>query len=134
MLDIASLFIGHALAQNAAPATAPAATSGIPGAAMFGSVANFLPMVLIFAVFYVLIIRPQQKKIAEQDRMIKALKRGDRIVTTGGIHGKISKLEDDHVMVEVADGVNIKLARAHVQGLSAKTDTVAVANDDSEKK
>jgi preprotein translocase subunit YajC len=97
---------------------------------------NFLPLVLIFGVFYVLIIRPQQKKIEEQTKMIKSLQRGDRVITSGGIHGKIARIEgDDILIVEIADGVQIKLARTHVQGLAAKTQPVTAPDgDEAEKK
>ena len=120
MLDLAHLFIGTAMAQDAAPAA---------GMSSLSSLSNFLPLILIFAVFYILIIRPQQKKMAEQEKMIKALQRGDRIITSGGIYGKITKLEDDVLTIEIADGVNIKMVRAQVQGLAAKTNTTVVAND-----
>ena len=95
-----------------------------------------MPLLLIFAVFYILIIRPQQKKMADQDKMIKALKRGDRVITSGGIYGKITKLEDATLTIEIADNVNIKIVRAQVQSLAAKPDTAAIANDgsDDEKK
>jgi preprotein translocase subunit YajC len=130
MLDIAHFFVGTASAQAAA---SPAASGG---GSSLSSLTNFLPLLLIFAVFYVLIIRPQQKKLDEQTRMIKALKRGDRVVIGGGIHGKITRLDDDTLTVEIADGVNVKAVRAQVQGLAAKTDTTAIANDggDDEKK
>jgi preprotein translocase subunit YajC len=132
MFDIAHFFVSAAMAQDAAPAAGAAQASGLS----LATLQNFMPLLLIFAVFYVLIIRPQQKKIAEQDKMIKALKRGDRIITSSGIFGKITKLEDDTVTVEVADNVNIKMLRAQVQGLAAKTGTAAIANDsgDEEKK
>jgi len=129
MLDIAHFFLPAAFAQDAA-AAAPAASTG----ASLASLTNFLPLVLIFVVFYVLIIRPQQKKIAEQDKMIKALQRGDRIITSGGIFGKITKLEDDTLTIEIADNVNIKILRAQVQGLAAKTNTATIANDSGEEK
>jgi preprotein translocase subunit YajC len=93
---------------------------------------NYLPFLLILVVFYFMIIRPQQKKIAEQDKMIKALKRGDRVITSGGIYGKITKLEDDTLTIEIADNVNIKMLRSQVQGLAVKNETGIVASDGSE--
>ncbi|MFY9288844.1 MAG: preprotein translocase subunit YajC [Alphaproteobacteria bacterium] len=127
MPDITSLFISQALAQT------PNMPPGGSGTSVF---MNFLPLVLIFAVFYVLIIRPQQKKMDEQARMIKALQRGDRVITTGGIHGKIVRLEgDDNLILEIADNVNIKVLRSHVGNLAAKTQPVnAPDGDESEKK
>ncbi len=123
MFDISQLIIGQAWAQGV---PAPAASAGgIPSNLM-----NFLPLILIFLVFYVLIIRPQQKKVETQDKMIKALQRGDRIVTSSGIHGKIVKLEgDDNVILEIADNVNIKIVRSHVGSLAAKTQPVTTETD-----
>ena len=105
------------------------ATGGLPPALM-----GYLPFILIFAIFYFLVIRPQQKKLDEQNKMIKALQRGDRIVTSSGIHGKITKLEgDEQIMVEIADGVQIKMDRSNVQGLEAKTQPVIAAAEDGKK-
>ncbi len=119
MLDIAHLFVGAALAQT------PAASGDAAGSSTSSIGMSFLPLLLIFGVFYVLLIRPQQKKIDEQGKMIKALKRGDRIVTAGGIHGKITKLEgDDHLIVEIAEGVQVKVVRNTVSTLAAKTEPV----------
>jgi preprotein translocase subunit YajC len=128
MMDISHLFSGTALAQDAAPATAAATASPL------AQITNFMPLILIFVVFYVLIIRPQQKKLADQDKMVKALKRGDRVITSGGIYGKITRLEDDAITLEVADNVNIKVVRAQVQSLAVKPDTTTIANDGDEKK
>jgi preprotein translocase subunit YajC len=131
MLDFSNLLVASAWAQDAA---APATAGGSSSTSML---MNFLPLVLIFAVFYVLIIRPQQKKMDEQQKMIKALRKGDRVITTGGIHGKITKLDgDDNLIVEIADNVNIKVTRSFVQGLEAKTVPAAPTNDteDMEKK
>ena len=72
---------------------------------------QFAPMVLIFVVFWFLLIRPQQKKAKEHRAMVAALKRGDRVVTNGGIYGQVSHVADDHLMVEIADGVKIKIVR-----------------------
>lgn len=131
MLDLAHIFISNAWAQAAAPAAADATTT--TSSSSMSSLTNFLPLILIFTVFYVLIIRPQQKKLDEQNRMIKALKRGDRVITSGGIYGKITKLEDETLTIEIADNVNVKMVRSQVQALAAKTDTGAVANDSSDE-
>jgi preprotein translocase subunit YajC len=125
MLDLLHLIIPSALAQDAAAAPPPAPAGPI-------ALMQYLPFVLIFGVFYILVIRPQQKKLDEQSKMVKALQRGDRIVTNSGIHGKISKIESDTiVMVEIADGISVKMDRSAVQGLEAKTEPVAaVSNED----
>ncbi len=126
MLDFTQFLIPSALAQTAAAISPP----GGSGTSMY---MNFLPLVLIFAVFYVLIIRPQQKKLDDQAKMIKALRRGDRVITSGGIHGKIARLEGDDILIlEIADGVNIKVTRSFVTALAAKTDPAAAANDGDE--
>lgn len=79
------------------------------------SLMRFLPLFLIFAVFYFLLIRPQQKKIDEHEKMIKALKKGDKVITGGGIVGSVVKLDDEsHVTVEIADGVRVKVVRATI--------------------
>lgn len=130
MPDITQFLISQAWAE-----TAPAATGLAQEATTTQTIMNFMPMVLILLVFYMLIIRPQQQKIDKQEKMIKALRRGDRVITSGGIHGKIVKLEgDDNLIVEIADGVQVKVVRSHVSGLEAKTDPAASDSDDGDKK
>jgi preprotein translocase subunit YajC len=125
MLDITHLFSGTALAQ------APTAPVEAPGGSPSSIGMSFLPLLLIFGVFYLLLIRPQQKKMDEQAKMVKALKRGDRVITSGGIHGKIAKLEgDDTLIVEIADGVQVKVVRNTVSALAAKTEPAAAAKAD----
>jgi preprotein translocase subunit YajC len=128
MLDLTQIFIATAHAQ--------AAAGSPPGGSNTSMLMNFLPIVLIFGVFYVLIIRPQQKKMEEQTKMIKALQRGDRVITSGGIYGKIVKTEgEENLILEIADGVNIKIVRSHVSGLAAKTQPVTTPDgDEAEKK
>ncbi len=78
--------------------------------------AGLIPMVLIFVVFYFLLIRPQQKKAREQQQFLAELKKGDEIVTTGGIHGKITGLTDTVVTVEIADNLRVKVSRQYILG------------------
>lgn len=100
------------------PAFAQAA-GGSPGG--FDIIA-LAPLVLIFVVFYFLIIRPQQKKMKDHKAMIEALRRGDRIVTTGGIIGTVTKVIDDREMaLEIADGVRVKVMRSMVAEVLART-------------
>ena len=78
----------------------------------------FLPLILIFGVFYILLIRPQQKKVKEHRNMLQNLKRGDKIVTTGGIIGKINKVADNReLLVEISENVEIKIAPGMVADL-----------------
>ena len=83
------------------------------GGAGFG---GFIPLILMFVIFYFLLIRPQQKRTKEHRQMISELKKGDRIVTSGGIHGRITGLDDQTLTVEIADRVRVKVARSNVGG------------------
>lgn len=100
-------FISPAFAQ-AAPAT--------PG----GDLMAFLPMVAIFVVFYFLLIRPQQKKAKETRAMLAALQKGDEVVTVGGVLGRISRLNEQYAVVEIAPNVEINVQRQAVAQLLPK--------------
>ena len=91
-------------------------TSAAPG----GDLMAFLPMILIFVVFYFLLIRPQQKKAKEIRAMLEALQKGDEIVTAGGVLGRISKLGDQYLTVEIASGTEIMVQRGAVAPLLPK--------------
>ena len=76
---------------------------------------SLLPLILIFVVFWFLLIRPQQKRMREHKEMVQATKKGDKIITAGGIHGTVSRVVDDNALeVEIAPNVKIKLARETV--------------------
>lgn len=110
------------------PANAQAASG------MFGGfdVMSILPLVLIFAVFYFFLIRPQQKKAQEQKNLLSALRRGDRIVTSGGLIGVIHKVvSDQELQVEIAEGVRVRVARAMVSTVLSKTEPVADSSEDN---
>jgi len=83
------------------------------------SLAGFIPLILIFVIFYFLLIRPQQKKVKEQKNFIDKLDKGDKVVTSGGIHGKITGLTDTIVTLEVAEKVRIKVSRTQIAGTSS---------------
>lgn len=103
------------------PAFAQAAGGG--AASAFSS---FVPLILIFAIMYFLLIRPQQKKLKEQKAMVEALRRGDQVLTQGGIYGKVVKVNDDGVLdVEIADGVKVRMPRAAVAQVISKTEPAA---------
>lgn len=85
---------------------------GTPGDA--NPVMSLLPFVLMFAVLYLLILRPQIKKQKTTQRMIDELKKGDEIVTSGGIHGVIANMKDDTITVKIADNVKVELSRTAV--------------------
>ena len=84
-----------------------------------------LPLVLIFVVFYFLLIRPQQKKQKQHKEMLTAIRRGDRVVTGGGIVGTVTKVVDDkELAVEITDGVKVRVQRALVASVISKTEPV----------
>jgi preprotein translocase subunit YajC len=78
---------------------------------------GFLPMILIFAVFYFLLIRPQQKKAKDLKVMLDSLKKGDAIITQGGLHGKIVAISDQVLTVEIAPKVQVRVSRSHVAAI-----------------
>ncbi len=101
------------------PAFAQAA--GAPAGGLMNSM--LIPMVLVFAIMYFFLIRPQQKKAKEDQKMREALRRGDQIMTQGGIIGKVAKVKDDgEIDVEVAEGVKIRMTRASVLQVMSKTE------------
>ena len=99
--------IAHAMAANGGGAAGPA--SGLTA---------LMPMIIIFAIFYFLLIRPQQKKAKEHRAMIDQLKTGDRVITSGGIYGKVTNVKDpETITLEIADKVRVKCVRANVSVL-----------------
>lgn len=105
------MFVSTAYAQTAAPAG---------GSDM---IVQFLPLILIFVVFYFLLIRPQQKKMKEHKAMLSAIRRGDRVVTGGGIIGIVTKVgPEDELTVEIAENVRVRCVRSTVNLVLAKTE------------
>ena len=112
MSKMSSLFSSvEFLAQTTAPATAP---GGSP------AWMQILPMVLLFAAMYFLMIAPQRKKQKEHEKMLKSLESGDEVVTTGGIYGVITNVKDDRFVVRVADNTKIEIGKAFVQTVLKK--------------
>jgi len=105
---LSSLFISNAYAQSAAPA------SGGSG------ILQFLPLGVLVVVFYFLILRPQQKRVKEQKSMISALQKGDEVVAAGGLLGRVAKVDDNYVSVEVSEGVTINVQKSSVQTVLPK--------------
>ena len=86
------------------------------GASADGGFASLIPLILIMVIFYFLLIRPQQKKLKEHKAMVEATKKGDSVITGGGIIGKIADVKDDVLTVEIADGVKVKVKRDTIVG------------------
>jgi preprotein translocase subunit YajC len=100
------VFISSAYAQTAAPAAG--------GGDMFSSLTGMLPLVLMFVVLYFVMIRPQMKRQKEHRTMVEALAKGDEVATSGGLLGKVTKIGDVYLGVEIANGVEVQLQRSAV--------------------
>ena len=86
--------------------------------------AQFIPLILIFVIFYFFLIRPQQKKIKDHKSMVSSLKRGDEVVTSGGIIGRIERvLDDDKIDILISENVTVQVVKSTVQSLLTKTQT-----------
>lgn len=85
--------------------------------------ASLVPLILVFVIFYFLLIRPQQKRMKEHKAMVENLRRGDQVLTAGGIFGKVTKVrEGDEIEVEIADGVRVRLARSTISAVTSRTE------------
>ena len=103
-------------------------TAYAQGTGMFdqNALIQFLPLILIFVVFYFLLIRPQQRKAKDHKTMLDALRRGDRIVTGGGIIGTVARVDSpEEITVDIADGVRVRVLRSTITGVLAKPDPAA---------
>ena len=87
---------------------------------------QFVPFILIFVIMWFLIIRPQQKRVKTHQEMIKNVRRGDTVVTSGGIIGKVTKVTEDSadIEVEIAEGVKVKVARSMISDVRSKSEPV----------
>ncbi len=122
------MLISTAYASDAASTAATAAT----GTQAAGSLLmTFAPLVLVFIIFYFFLVRPQQKRMQEFQKLVSSLRRGDRVVTTGGIIGTITKVEttSPEVMVEIAEGVRVRVQRGAIAEVLAKTAPVGKDDD-----
>ena len=85
--------------------------------------AQFIPLLLIFAIMYFLLIRPQQKKVKDHQAMVNGLRRGDKVVTAGGMFGKVVKVhEEGEVEVEIADGIKVRMVQSTIAQVISKTE------------
>jgi preprotein translocase subunit YajC len=135
-MSIAAAFLSSILAQSpppTGPAPAPAGPAATGGAVQpvdptMAIVAQLLPLILIIIVFWFLIIRPQSKRLKAHQDMIANLKRGDVVVTSGGLIGKIKAIQDDEVRVELGANVEVRVVRGTISEVRTKGDP-APAND-----
>jgi preprotein translocase subunit YajC len=99
-----------------------------------GGFASFIPLILMFVIFYFLLIRPQQKKTKEHKQMIDNLKTGDRVITSGGLHGRITGVSESTLTVEIAEKVRVKVNRGSVSALMQTGSAPAAAKKDKKEK
>ena len=110
------------------PAFAQGGPFGLSGDAS-SMIVQFMPLILIIVIMYFLILRPQQQRVKRHAEMVKALRRGDNVVTNGGLVGKVTKVVDEEqVEVEIADGVRVRQMRSMISEVRAKGEPV---KDDS---
>ncbi len=124
--------ISDALAQTAQTGSAvvdtaanAAATGTTPPSNLQEAMMRFFPWFAILAVFYFLLIRPQNKKYEEHKKLVEGLRRGDKVVTIGGIIGTLSSVEDAEVIMEVEGGMKLRVQKSAVSAVSAKTEPAA---------
>lgn len=112
------------LTAAAGAATAIASPAFAQAAGGAGSaITSFVPLILIFAIMYFLMIRPQQKKVKQHQSMVEALRRGDQVVTQGGMIGKVTKVkEDGEIEVEIADNVRVRVVKSTIAQVLQKTE------------
>ncbi len=106
MVSISELFISNAYADGGAP--------------QGGSFMDFLPLIALLAVFYFLVLRPQQKRAKEHRAMMDALQKGDEVATAGGVLGKVVKVGEDNVAIEIADNVVVQVQKSAMQTVLPK--------------
>ena len=107
---------------------------GATGSGGSGGFASFIPLILMFVIFYFLLIRPQQKKTKEHRQMVDNLKTGDRIITSGGLHGRVTGVSESALTVEIAEKVRVKINRASVTALLQTTPPPAAPKKEKKDK
>lgn len=103
--------LGLAFAMGSAPGGAGGAGGGM------AAFQQIIPLVFMFAIFYFLLIRPQQKKAKEHKALLESMKKGDNVITAGGVHGKVTAVENELVTLEIANNVNIKITKSYIAAI-----------------
>lgn len=93
------------------------APPGSGGESSGSAIASFIPFILIFVLFYFLILRPQQKQNRQRQEMLKNVKRGDRVLSSGGIYGKVVNVNENDLTVEIAKGINVQMTRSGISSI-----------------
>ena len=95
--------------------SAPGGAGGVGGG--MAAFQQIIPLVFMFAIFYFLLIRPQQKKAKEHKALLESMKKGDNVITAGGVHGKVTAVENELVTLEIANNVNIKITKSYIAAI-----------------
>lgn len=112
--------------------SAYAQAAGAAPGGLDSQIMSFAPLVLIFVVFYFLLIRPQQKRMKQHKEMLGAIRRGDRVVTNGGIIGTVNKVvNNDEIILEIADGIKVRALRSGIASVVAKTEPADTDEDEA---
>ena len=94
--------------------------TGGTGGGQGGGFGAFIPLILMFAIFYFLLIRPQQRKAKQHRELIASIRKGDKVVSSGGLHGVVTGLADDVVTMEIAPKIRVKVSRGSIAGLAKR--------------
>jgi preprotein translocase subunit YajC len=109
--------VGDSFAQEGANVFAPAPAAAPDAPSFIQSLVNMLPMLAIcYLIFWVMVIRPQETKVKKHKELLDSLKRGDSVITTGGLIGKVVSVEKESVTIEIAQNVKVKIAQAYIVG------------------
>lgn len=103
-------------------AMAPGQQAGGQGGGTAGMITSLLPLVLIFVVFYFLLIRPQQKKAKEHQLMLDAIKKGDKVITAGGIYGVVENVNNTTLILKIAENVKVKIGKGYISTVRSTSD------------
>ena len=107
----------------------PAYAQAVGGGGGLDILTTFLPFILIFVIMYFLILRPQRQQMKRREEMLKAIRRGDTVITSGGLVGKVTKVVDDNELeLQIAEGVKVRAMRALISDVRAKAEPVSGAN------
>jgi preprotein translocase subunit YajC len=112
----------------ATPAMAQTTTAAAAGGGPQSALIQFFPLIVIFVLGYFLLLRPQQRRMKQHQELIAAIKRGDTVVLNSGVIGKVTKVEDSEVAVEIAQGVNVKVVKSMISDVRTRGEP-APAND-----
>ena len=115
MLDLLKFAVSEAYAMGPAP-------QGGHGGGAQGMIASLIPLVLIFVVFYFLLIRPQQKKAKEHKQMLDNIKKGDKVITAGGIYGVVESVSENTLTLKISENVKVKFGKGYIASVRAASD------------